>query len=205
MQLLCQNVSPILVRKITPDTESDRCSKADCNSESQRSNALEVDLYFLEGYGISRKVLEALVFEHGGNPTLLEIQIKGILMGLLDSQKLLNVNGIISGPTGSGKTLLAEFRMLIRYFAEGRIGRTEEEPHRGRGKTIFLVPLKALGLEKWNYFQNVYSRFGLQILYSDGDLREDDGKILKGQFDVAILSKKNSNSLRSIIQTSWKT
>ena len=37
-----------------------------------------LSLYFLEQYGISREVLEAIVFEHGGDSTLLEIQNEGI-------------------------------------------------------------------------------------------------------------------------------
>ncbi len=80
----------------------------------------ELSLYFLEQYGIPREVLEAIVFEHGGDSTFLEIQAEGVRMGLCDPKKLLNFSGIISGPTGSGKTMLAELRMLTRYFEKGQ-------------------------------------------------------------------------------------
>ncbi len=79
-----------------------------------------LSLYFLEQYGIPREVLEAIVFEHGGDSTLLEIQNTGIRMGLCDPKQLINSSGIIYGPTGSGKTLLAELRMLTRYFEKGQ-------------------------------------------------------------------------------------
>jgi helicase len=147
----------------------------------------ELSLYFLEQYGIPREVLEAIVFEHGGDSTLLEIQNKGIMMGLCDSKKLLNSNGIISGPTGSGKTLLAELRMLTRYFDKGQRVESGTVIHRESGKTIFLVPMRAIGLEKLRYLTHLYGRFGITVLYSDGDVRYDDGNILRGQFDVAIM------------------
>jgi len=146
-----------------------------------------LSLYFLEQYGIPKEVLEALVFEHGGDSKLLEIQSEGIRMGLCDPKKLLNTNGIISGPTGSGKTLLAEFRMLIRYFNKINCIESATEQHHERGKTIFLVPMKAIGLEKLRYFTHLYGRFGIKVLYSDGDVRYDDGNILRGQFDAAIM------------------
>ena len=146
-----------------------------------------LSLYFLEQYGIPREVLEAIAFEHGGDSTLLEIQNEGIKMGLCDPKKLLNSSGIISGPTGSGKTLLAELRMLTRYFDKGQCVESGTAMQHERGKTIFLVPMKAIGLEKLHYFTHLYGRFGIKVLYSDGDVRCDDGKILRGQFDVAIM------------------
>ena len=147
----------------------------------------ELSLYFLEQYGIPREVLEAIVFEHGGDSTLLEIQAEGIRIGLCDPKKLLNSSGIISGPTGSGKTLLAELRMLTRYFDKGQCVESEKAMHHEKAKTIFLVPMKAIGLEKLHYFTHLYSRFGIKVLYSDGDVRYDDGNILRGQFDVVIM------------------
>src|SRR5208283_6234513 len=101
-----------------------------------------LSLYFLEQSGIPREVLEAIVFEHGGYSTLLEIQAEGIRMGLCDPEKLLNSSGIISGPTGSGKTLLAELRMLTRYFDKGQCLESGTAMQQKRGKTIFLVHMK---------------------------------------------------------------
>jgi hypothetical protein len=146
-----------------------------------------LSLYFLEQYGIPREVLEAIVFEHGGDSTLLEIQAEGIRMGVCDPKKLLNSSGIISGPTGSGKTLLAELRMLTRYFDKELCMESGTVMHNEKAKTIFLVPMKAMGLEKLRYFTHLYGRFGIKVLYSDGDIRNDDGNILRGQFDAAIM------------------
>jgi helicase len=147
----------------------------------------ELSLFFLEQYGIPREVLEAIVFEHGGDSTLLEIQTEGIRMGLCDPKKLLNASGIISGPTGSGKTLLAELRMLTRYFDKDQRGESGSLMLHEKRKTIFLVPMKAIGLEKLRYFTRLYDRFGIKVLYSDGEVRYDDGNILRGKFDVAIM------------------
>ena len=145
------------------------------------------EIYSLERYGIPRELLEALVFEHGGDARLLELQQKGIKMGICDRERLLNRNGIISGPTCSGKTLLAELRMLARYFDEKRRVAAGGDPQERIGKTIFLVPMRAIGLERFGYFKDLYGQFGINVLYSDGDVRTHDGDILRGRFDVAIL------------------
>ena len=116
-----------------------------------------------------------------------KFKAEGIRMGLCDPKKLLNSNGIISGPTGSGKTLLAELRMLTRFFDKGQCVESGTAMHHEKAKTIFLVPMKAIGLEKLHYFTHLYGRFGIKVLYSDGDIRYDDGNILRGQFDVAIM------------------
>ena len=79
-------------------------------------------------------------------------------MGLCDPKKLLNVSGIISGPTGSGKTMLAELRMLTRYFEKGQCLESETSIHHEKAKTIFLVAMKAIGLEKLHYFTHLYGR-----------------------------------------------
>jgi len=89
---------------------------------------------------------------------------------MLDQKKLLYTSGIISGPTGSGKTLLAELRMLVRYFNERNCIESATGQHHKRDKTIFLVPMKAIGLEKLRYFIHLYGRFGIEVLYSDGDM-----------------------------------
>jgi helicase len=187
MRFLCQNQDLFSVNEMIPVLENESYPKANFVRKDQDSNPERVDLYFPQRYGIPREVMEALVFEHGGNPTFLEIQSQGILMGLLDQKKLLYANGIISGPTGSGKTLLAELRMLVRYFAGRRGGERSEEPRKEKSKTIFLVPLKSIGREKLQYFRNIYNRFGIQVLYSDGEVHNDDGKILRGKFDVTIM------------------
>ncbi|MFC1893635.1 DEAD/DEAH box helicase [Chloroflexota bacterium] len=147
----------------------------------------QLNLYSLERFGIPGEVLRGLVFEHGGDPSLLELQRKGIMAGVCDKNKLLGRNGIISGPTCSGKTLLAELRMLVRYFDEQRRAESDVNPDKGRAKTIFLVPMRAIGLEKLSYFGGLYGRFGFKVLYSDGDNRINDGNILRGKFDIAII------------------
>ena len=158
------------------------------NIESISEEIAQLDVHSLHRFGIPTKVLEAIVFEHGGDPRLLKLQAKGILAGVCDPHRLLNSNGIISGPTGSGKTFLAEMRMLARYF-EDKKSNAERKPRvdEGRGKTIYLVPMRAIGLEKLGYLSGLYGQFGIKVLYSDGDFRIHDGDILRGKFDVAII------------------
>ena len=187
MTFLSQDEGLTSVKGMIHSGGNSLCVKIKHNPVNESSLPEEMDLYFVEQYQIPRDVLEALAFEHGGDSALLAIQIQGIRMGLLDRGKLLNTSGIISGPTGSGKTLLAELRILARYFTERHDGGSASEPFQVRSKTIFLVPLKAIGLEKMRYFRRVYDRFGIQVLYSDGEVRHDDGKILTGHFDVAIM------------------
>ena len=62
-------------------------------------------------------------------------QAKSIEAGLLDRKNLL-----VCTPTASGKTLIAEIAMI-------------EGIYNNIGKSIYIVPLKALASEKYEYFK----------------------------------------------------
>ena len=66
-------------------------------------------------------------------------QAKSIKAGLLDKNNLL-----VCTPTASGKTLIAEIAMLQNIY-------------NNIGKSIYIVPLKALATEKYNYFKSKYN------------------------------------------------
>lgn len=155
--------------------------------DGTQSDREPLSLHYLRNFGIPGKVLEVLAFEHAGHAGLLDLQRRGIIMGLCDKDKLLNASGIISAPTCAGKTLLAELRMLVRYFAEKRRVDAGGDPQQGKAKTVFLVPMKAIGLEKLRYFRDTYSQLGIKLCYSDGDVHSDDSAIMRGRFDVVVL------------------
>lgn len=113
---------------------------------------------------------------------LLPFQTMCISRGIVGP--LLTQSGILAAPTSAGKTMLAEARMLARYFKE-----------RGRRKTVMLVPTREVGLER---FRDIMAAYGvgertrnpkrrLHVCYSDGEHHADDRNIWEGRFDVAIL------------------
>ncbi len=113
---------------------------------------------------------------------LLPLQVLGIARGICG--RLLSRSGIIAGPTSAGKTMLAEIRMLARYFAT-----------KGRRKTIMLVPTREVGLERHDQLVAAYGigertrnpERRMNICYSDGEHHGDDRNVWEGRFDLAIM------------------
>lgn len=139
-------------------------------------------LYFvkteiLERYGIPKEVIKR--WHSDGIRQLLPIQIQSVTrFGILDGNSL-----IISGPGTSGKTFCGEMAAL----------RTASV----REKTVFLVPLKAIAIEKYKTFKNRYSPLGLNIRLSTRDHTEGEKDIIKNRFDILISIYEKFNSLTS--------
>lgn len=117
-----------------------------------------------------------------GEGRLLALQVmaygKGITTDLLDR------SGMVAGPTSSGKTLVAEMRMMARW------SRTDHS----RRHTIMLVPTKEIGIERSEEMRLTYGYDSgdaqsnkLRVVYSDGDNGREDYQIWRGDFDLAIL------------------
>ena len=100
---------------------------------------------------IITKVLKLSGFE-----TLNPMQKSAIDKGLLDS-----VNIVVSAPTASGKTLLSEIAALNLFFNR-------------KGKMLYMGPLVALISEKYHSFKQKYSKEGVKIAMSVGDLDSSD-------------------------------
>ncbi len=100
-------------------------------------------------------------------------QVSAIKKGLLDRKNL-----VIASPTASGKTLIAEIAFLKNYL--------------NGGKTLYLVPLKALASEKYNDFSK-YKELGMKIAISVGDLDSSDEWL--GNYDLIIVSNEKADSL----------
>jgi len=102
------------------------------------------------------------------------VQKQALKAGLLDGKNL-----VIASPTASGKTLIAELAFVKNFLRNGR--------------TVYIVPLKALATEKYHEFKNKYERIGMQIALSIGDLDGSDPWL--GNYDLIIVSNEKMDSL----------
>lgn len=110
-------------------------------------------------------------------PSLTPIQEKSINAGLLEGKSLL-----ACAPTASGKTLIATMAIYnILYHALGK------------GKAIYLVPLKALGMEKYKEYLNVFRDSEYKVGLSTGEVDSESGYLAK--YDVLILTTEKLDSL----------
>ncbi|WNY23699.1 hypothetical protein MmiHf6_10120 [Methanimicrococcus hongohii] len=100
-------------------------------------------------------------------------QSKAVLAGLLEGK-----NVLISIPTASGKTLLAELAML-QSLEQG-------------GKCLYVVPLRALASEKFRRFSE-FRELGFRSGISTGDLDERDENL--GTNDIIVATSEKVDSL----------
>lgn len=101
-------------------------------------------------------------------------QEKSINAGLLEWK-----NQLICTPTASGKTLIAEIAALEHITS-------------GRGKAIYIVPLKALASEKFKSFKERYGHL-IKVGMSIGDIDSNDSYL--GNFDLIVCTAEKFDSL----------
>jgi len=101
-------------------------------------------------------------------------QKKAIESGLLDGKNLL-----VCTPTASGKTLIAELAALKSIIE-------------GKGKAIYIVPLKALASEKLKDFKKRYDGI-VKIALSIGDIDSADSYLI--DYDLIITTSEKLDSL----------
>ncbi|MFC1734609.1 DEAD/DEAH box helicase [Candidatus Hydrogenedentota bacterium] len=103
------------------------------------------------------------------NENLLPLQEKALReFGIFEGKSLL-----ISSPTSSGKTFVGELA-AVRTALKG-------------ARVIYLLPLKALAEEKHLEFINTYGEYGMSLAISSRDHHEFDGRIERGEFDMAVI------------------
>lgn len=112
-------------------------------------------------------------YTNSGIRELYPPQSKAVSAGLLEGK-----NVLISIPTASGKTLLAELAMLQSL-----------EQH---GKCLYVVPLRALASEKFRRFSE-FKELGYRSGISTGDLDERDENL--GTNDVIVATSEKVDSL----------
>jgi helicase len=104
---------------------------------------------------------------------LTPIQKKSVEAGLLEGKSLL-----VCAPTASGKTMVAT--MAISKIL-------------GEGKTLYIVPLKALASEKYKEYQQLLEKTDYKVVMSTGDV-EGESRYL-ANYDLLVLTAEKLDSL----------
>ncbi|MEM1537290.1 MAG: ATP-dependent DNA helicase [Candidatus Nezhaarchaeales archaeon] len=114
------------------------------------------------------------VLKERGIRELYPPQVSAIQAGVLNGKSL-----TLAVPTASGKTLVAELAMLKQVLT-------------GRGKALYLVPLRALAFEKYEEFTK-YEELGVKVALSSGDYDSDDPWLAK--YDIIVATNEKADSL----------
>jgi helicase len=141
----------------------------------ERSNSpVTDDIQSLKGHGIAEVVLDRW---SASLPSLNELQQAVVNnTGLLDGQ-----NVLVSAPTSSGKTMLGELAAL-------------SASQRG-GRSVFLLPTRALVNEQYDRFTHVYGDLGVRVIRVTGEISDQLPDFALGQFDIALLTYEKFTGL----------
>ena len=118
-------------------------------------------------FGIPPEIIE--IWKRYESEILLPLQAKAIKQHDLFGKE----NLLIQAPTSSGKTFIGEMAAIKTALR--------------RKKVIYLVPLKALAEEKFADFQHKYADYGLKVIISTRDHRENDAQLERGEFSIAVV------------------
>lgn len=125
------------------------------------------DLQSLAAFGFSQPVLEAWSNAIG---SLNDLQLAAINdYGLLAGE-----NVVVTAPTSSGKTMIGELAAVHSALQ--------------RQRAVFLLPMRALVNDKYEYFSRLYGPVGLTTIRATGEHSDDVPALLRGQFDIALLT-----------------
>lgn len=139
----------------------------------------------LKNYGIPSYILN--IWEKYYSPYLLPLQEEavkkyGVLSDILGSGNdpsetgfhgASNNNLLVIAPPSSGKSFLGEMAAITQVI--------------NQKKVIYLVPLRCLAEEKYRHFKGLYSSCGLEMVVSTRNHREDDHRIIQGNYKIAIM------------------
>ncbi len=137
-----------------------------------------MEIEFLRHFGFSSKHINTLKEAYGKN--LLPLQQRVIKEGKLFEGH----NILISAPTSSGKTFLAEILFLF-HVLQGK-------------NVVLLVPTKALANQRYHQLKNRYAEMGYDIVISTRDHPFHDRRIMEGRFHLAIVIYEKMRSIISI-------
>ncbi len=128
------------------------------------------------------RIKELLI--HRGISTLYPPQKEAIINGVTGS------NLVISIPTASGKTLIAELLALHKIFScapplSDTVGYSQ--------KILYLAPLKALAMEKYAEFHDIWANFGLRVGISTSDVDQIDTHVF--QNNLILLTNEKADAI----------
>lgn len=114
------------------------------------------------------------IFLSSGIKELYPPQAEAVEKGVLKGNNLL-----MSVPTAAGKTLIAELCMVHAIL-------------NGRGRCLYIAPLKALASEKYHEFKKKYAPLGIETGLAIGDIDSPGGHLNRYQILVATAEKADS-------------
>jgi helicase len=123
--------------------------------------------------GLPQEVAE--IYAAKGIRELYPPQETALRSGIFEGKSL-----VLASPTASGKTVVAELLMLQVALVRG-------------GRSLYLVPLRALAGEKYQNFRDLFSRVGLKVGVSTGDFDRVDPHM--ASYDVLILTNERADSI----------
>ena len=132
------------------------------------------DVQSLSNFGLPTAALQAW---SAAIPSLNQLQQDAInLAGLFNDH-----NVLVMAPTSSGKTMIGELA-AIRATQVG-------------GRSVFLLPTKALVNEQYEHFRSTYGQAGVRVIRATGDHNDDVPALLHGQFDMALFTYEKFSGL----------
>ena len=132
------------------------------------------ELTSLSAYGIPEGILDAWRSNIGELNQLQQDAIN--TTGLLSGR-----NVVVTAPTSSGKTMVGELAAINATQAGGR--------------SVFLLPTKALVNEQYERFSRIYGPCGVRVVRATGDYRDDVEALLHGQFDLGVFTYEKFSGL----------
>ncbi|PVU76680.1 DEAD/DEAH box helicase, partial [Acidianus hospitalis] len=114
------------------------------------------------------------ILKKKGIEKLNPVQTDAVNSGLLEGKRLL-----VTSPTGSGKTLIAELGIISHLLSNG-------------GKAVYITPLKALTAEKYNELKD-WEELGFKVGMTSGDYDSDDAWLKN--YDIIVSTYEKIDSL----------
>ncbi len=123
---------------------------------------------------MTKEEIVELILKENKFESLNPVQRKAFEMGILDGENL-----VVSSPTSSGKTILAELAGLNVSLNKGQ-------------KMLYLSPLVALAREKYEEFKKKYEKYGIKVALSIGNYDSSDPFLEKYSWIVCSNEKADS-------------
>ena len=133
---------------------------------------INVEWISLDSVQLPSQIKEVL--KRRGIKALNPAQSEALKEGLLKDENLL-----VTSPTASGKTLIAEIGMVNHILSHG-------------GKAVYVTPLRALTSEKASEFK-AWEAIGLKVGQTSGDYDTDDAYL--ENFDIIVTTYEKLDSL----------